>query len=53
MQIGRPLRTIIVEPLENPIPATAPDVDAEPCAPEPKPVAPADAPEPEKEPATP
>jgi hypothetical protein len=25
MQIGKPLRTITVEPLESPIPVTAPD----------------------------
>jgi hypothetical protein len=51
MQIGKPLRTIFVEPLESPVPSTAPD--AEPEAPEP--VAPAhkSAPEPEHDPATP
>jgi hypothetical protein len=34
MQIGKPLRTIIVEPLESPVPATAtPDPEPEPRQP--------------------
>jgi len=43
MQIGKPLRTIVVEPLESPVPTTAPD----PKTDEPEPVAPRHDPEPE------
>jgi hypothetical protein len=40
MQIGKPLRTFVVEPLESPVPTTAPDPEPdepEPLAPAPKP----------------
>lgn len=40
MQIGKPLRTIIVEPLESPVPASAPAPEPDPRPPEPEPVAP-------------
>lgn len=43
MQIGKPLRTITVEPLESPVPATVPDPEPD----EPEPVAPAHNPDPE------
>ena len=43
MQIGKPLRTIIVEPLESPVPSTAPDAEPD----DPEPVAPRHGPEPE------
>jgi hypothetical protein len=51
MQIGKPLRTFIVEPLESPVPATAP----EPETGEPEQVAPIHKPqtEPEHDPVTP
>lgn len=49
MQIGKPLRTIVVEPLESPVPSTAPDAEPE----EPEPVAPErkSEPKPERDPA--
>ena len=53
MQIGKPLRTFIVEPLESPVPATAPDSDPDSCVPEPEPIAPTHEPDPEHEPVTP
>ena len=43
MQIGKPLRTIVVEPLE--LPVNEPESQPEPIAPEPKP-------QPERVPAT-
>ena len=49
MQIGKPLRTIIVEPLESPVPTTVPDPETD----EPAPVAPAHEPEPEHDPVNP
>ena len=51
MQIGKPLRTIIVEPLESPVPTTAPDPEID----EPEPVAPRHDPdhEPEHDPVAP
>ena len=51
MQIGKPIRKIIVEPLESPVPTNAPDPDPD----ERKTVAPTHQPEPEPErkPATP
>ena len=45
MQIGKPLRTIIVEPLESPVPTTVPDPETD----EPEPLAPPHKPEPEPE----
>ena len=32
MQIGKPLRTMIVEPLESPVPATIHDPEPDPCS---------------------
>jgi hypothetical protein len=49
MQIGKPLRTIIVEPLESPVPATAPDPEPD----QPEPVPPTPDPEPVREPVAP
>ena len=49
MQIGKPLRTIIVEPLEFPVPTSSPD--PEPNGPEP--VAPTHEPEPQHDPVAP
>jgi hypothetical protein len=49
MQIGKPLRTIIVEPLESPVSTTVPDPEPD----EPEPIAPAHEPEPEREPVAP
>jgi hypothetical protein len=49
MQIGKPLRTIIVEPLESPVPTTVPDPEPD----EPEPVAPAHEPEPQRDPVAP
>jgi hypothetical protein len=51
MQIGKPLRTIIVEPLESPAPTTAPDPDPD----EREPVVPTHKlePEPKREPVAP
>jgi hypothetical protein len=46
MQIGKLLRTIIVEPLESPVPATTPD----PKPDNPEPVVPTHKPETEPEP---
>jgi hypothetical protein len=49
MQIGKPLRTIIVEPLESPVPTkvTEPEPD------EPEPVAPRHEPQPVHDPVAP
>ena len=49
MQIGKPLRTIVVEPLESPVPATAPAPEPD----EPEPVVPTHEPEPQHDPVTP
>jgi hypothetical protein len=46
MQIGKPLRTVIVEPLEIPVEQPLADPDPEPFMPEPEP-------EPEQVPAIP
>lgn len=43
MQIGKPLRTIVVEPLETPVPATTPNVASD----EPETIAPRHDPKPE------
>ena len=45
MQIGKPLRTIIVEPLESPVPATVTDPEPD----EREPFAPRHNPEPDPE----
>jgi hypothetical protein len=49
MQIGKPLRTIVVEPLESPVPATAPAPEPD----EPEPVSPTHEPEPQHDPVAP
>ena len=51
MQIGNPLRTFIVEPLESPVPTTPPDPEPD----EPEPVAPTrrSEPQPEHDPVAP
>jgi hypothetical protein len=49
MQIGRPLRTLVVEPLESPVPTKV----TEPEPAEPETVGPTPEPEPLYEPATP
>jgi hypothetical protein len=49
MQIGKPLRTIIVEPLESPVPTMVPDPEPD----EPEPVAPRHEPQPQHDPVAP